>query len=1710
MRHSTLILQLALITTLAMLAACSSNDLPPAPAQPTAAAPAATAETATPGRSAPAQPAPAQTAPAAAAPTVEPVRAGQPPIVYGSPLFPMPAFPVQGAQPAFLAFAPLADTARPGLALVMSNYGQPATAWLWPTLDGEPAQPRQLSLGGAGTPFPLLGDYDEDGLADLAALSDSGIDLLLSGRGEPFTHLDRQGPASGVASGDFDGDGHLDLIASFTPNYSGHQVELLLGDGQGNLGGAASGFTLALTGAAPALAVADFDRDRSDDLAVVDDGANRLTLFFGGAEPLQRSLAFDPFDDRAASLAAGDLTGDGLADLALFFPWGAGGSAYAQLWPGTGDPAAPFDPPQQLAVPGALEAVQTGDFDSDGRLDLLFLPRYTAGSYLLLLNAPDQTGGDWPGWRRASLPVAPLAGQLALGDSNGDSFEDLAALIKGGGAGQAYNLMLLPGIAGGWIEPTRLSATANVWAVAAADFDGDGRADLAVARSPSAPDQAWPHPPNSDAVELYLARGNGYQRSASQPTGLWPLALLAADFDGDGATDLVSADYGSSQASLFRGDGRGGLQPAATLAAGLNPAGLASGDLNRDGRLDLLVANAASGEVNVFLGSGSSAFPATRGQDIAVGSNPWALALADFDADAALDLAVAQANFNIAGQPGRVLLYPGNGDGTFAAPTALADGPNPASLVAADFDGDAAPDLAVAFSDAMSTVQPAGGPRADQVVVLLNDGAGNLQPAWQSQGLAHPHHLAAADFDGDGLLDLAAGGANGGSPWESFTALSIMSGNGDGTFGAPVVFGGGSAVRGLAALDANGDGRLDLALAQPGQGLQLYANSPTLAPPVAPAAPEPEPSPAYPQPDKAPNPPPDPAAGAPWQPLVLAGTAQIDLPAGARVQELLFNPAAGLLYALDTAGTIHVLNSASLQPVAGAGAWPVHGFDLLLDETRNRLFVARQDGNETLILDPLTGQQLGKIPLSGNLALDSKRNRLYVIGTGIWLADPDTGRVLGSLPASFQLFSSYVYSPGNLSALFDDVNDRLVTRVTLGGPGSSGSVQHTDVYDGATLALLPVQFSRSYWLPDMLVAEGSGDFYATNTSMDGGVAMLSFFDPAGQLSGEIVGLGRRLLAGAEASPLYLVGRERIATVDAPTRSVVDFTPLPDEATAIASEPGVGRLVLALPDGRLLVYVPGERPAAGPGPAQPSLPADRPVVQLTASSPAAADGPQGQPLLAALVAGPAQSYGLPKELYRSADGGASWQRIDAGLLGAEAAQIVAQPGRGPASALWAVAFHGSQPAGVLRGYGAGDSWRLADLGLRHLRLTDLQLAPGTQETLFAFSSSDRRLYRSDDGGSLWRQVYADVSDFLLSPRFDQDRTLWLVNGNSDTERYAISTDGGDTWQITPTSPWWDESASADFYFSPGWPERGAAYRLAGDQAAVKPAGGANWQPLALPRAKSYFERLSFAFRQDGQFLVFYGDPGSDAAGELYWTDDDGASWQLLLDGKALGERLTALATDRTQFSRTGQLWLGAGSGRVLPYSLDELLAPPPTPSPPPAVTPTPGPPFSDTSPPGKARPDDRLASAWQQAAAELGWGLGPAQTMAMALQPFERGRMIWMSTAVPGAAAFYGPSILALATADGWEAFPDTWREGQPASDPSLAPPAGLSQPIRGFGKVWRERPEVQSRLGWATASEQGMDGLVQAFEHGLLLNVAGQTSVLYERPDGIQMWRPLP
>jgi len=235
------------------------------------------------------------------------------------------------------------------------------------------------------------------------------------------------------------------------------------------------------------------------------------------------------------------------------------------------------------------------------------------------------------------------------------------------------------------------------------------------------------------------------------------------------------------------------------VTSSANNQAIAVGDFNNDGNLDYVVASLNSAIATIMLGSGNGTFTAvtTGGAPYSVNPNPEGAVVADFNGDGNLDIAFA----NSAGNGVTILL--GNGDGTFT-PAANPAVSFAAAIAVGDFNGDGIPDLAVSNNNGSGYA----------VTILLGKGDGTFNvganvsvPQWS----LNPQGIVAMDFNGDGKTDLAVTSANGDSP--SNYVVTILLGNGDGTFTQGQTYNTGQGDQSIVGRDFNGDGVPDLAIA---------------------------------------------------------------------------------------------------------------------------------------------------------------------------------------------------------------------------------------------------------------------------------------------------------------------------------------------------------------------------------------------------------------------------------------------------------------------------------------------------------------------------------------------------------------------------------------------------------------------------------------------------------------------------------------------------------------------------------------------------------------------------------------------------------------------------------------------------------------------------------------------------------------------------------
>jgi hypothetical protein len=489
------------------------------------------------------------------------------------------------------------------------------------------------------------------------------------------------------------------------------------------------------------------------------------------AAPLFSSpfLSFDT-GNPSYSVAIGDLNGDGKPDLATANYYG--GSNTVSVFLGNGDGT--FEGRTDFVAGSSCRSVAIGDLNGDGRPDLVTGNAGTDSVSVFLGN------GDGSFGERVDFQAGIYPYSVAIGDLNGDGRPDLVTANEGGYPDYLGTVAVLLGNGDGTFGPSAAYVTGcgnrcGSYSVAIGDLNRDGNPDLVAANK------------TAGTVSVLLGSGDGTFGAKKDIAVGWHPTVAIGDLDGDGTLDLVTANKSDHTVSVLLGNGDGTFGAKTDFVTGFCPYSVVIGDLNGDGKPDLATANECSHTVSVLVGNGDGTFGAKA--DFATGYDPYFMAIGDVDGNGSPDLATANHSSTVS-----VLL--GNGDGTLGAKTVFGAGTRPSSVAIGDLNGDGDPDLAVAnwFGD------------SNAASVLLGNGDGTLEARIRVETGSAPISVAIGDLDRDGKPDLAM--ASGG--------VSVLLGNGDGTFGESMDFATGGGSCSAAIGDLNGDGIPDLATANTG------------------------------------------------------------------------------------------------------------------------------------------------------------------------------------------------------------------------------------------------------------------------------------------------------------------------------------------------------------------------------------------------------------------------------------------------------------------------------------------------------------------------------------------------------------------------------------------------------------------------------------------------------------------------------------------------------------------------------------------------------------------------------------------------------------------------------------------------------------------------------------------------------------------------------
>ena len=638
----------------------------------------------------------------------------------------------------------------------------------------------------------LLGKFSPSSFGDIIVINaGSNSAGILTGLGNglfadmlPINLGSCQSPGA-VVSGDFNGDGYLDLAVLCTAN---NKISILLNHCNGNCNGSTQFQTASLitTDDSPsALTVADYDGDGLLDFAVASTLNNEISFHLGnGSGGFQAFTSFiiSTASSVPSALANLKLGSDTKTDLVMAnLATGKIATIKNNSTSGNINFGNYTEYNSGSGLNSGVNSVSVYDLDQDGFQDVLTTNGSDGSASIFYGNA----GGNLTTSSAILVGTNPTATTIA--DTNGDAIPDFVVLNAGD---NTLSVITGNGSRSFSNSQTVVSSLNSMTALTSFDVNGDLQNDFFAVGSGTF----------NNITNFFVQEWIGSASGNLQPTtalgtditpALNPTAGVAADFTGDGKIDVAVVNQGSGSVSILKGAGNGNFSLVNTLNTGnsSNPVAIATADFRQNGKKDLVVVNQGNNSIGVFLGNADSGGTFATRVDYSTAANPTGVVIGDFDHDGFLDIAVSEGSSN------KVSVFYGDGTGSFNVNRTRADystldtlnsGAGPVGIVSADFNNDGIIDLATVNSD-------------NTISVLIGNANGTFAQA-QTYALdqnAGPVALIAADLNHDGKMDLISVNNQSGS-------INIFLGIGDGSFRTAITVSVGATPTGIVAGNFSG------------------------------------------------------------------------------------------------------------------------------------------------------------------------------------------------------------------------------------------------------------------------------------------------------------------------------------------------------------------------------------------------------------------------------------------------------------------------------------------------------------------------------------------------------------------------------------------------------------------------------------------------------------------------------------------------------------------------------------------------------------------------------------------------------------------------------------------------------------------------------------------------------------------------------------------
>ncbi|CAF0789784.1 unnamed protein product [Adineta ricciae] len=540
---------------------------------------------------------------------------------------------------------------------------------------------QNYSTGTGSCPMSIaFGYFNDDSLVDIAVTNHDSDTLgvflgytYMNGKREATYSTGSASQPRAVALGNFNSDDYLDIVMA---NYGLGNIDILLGHANATFSMQTT-FSTGVLSFPTSLAIGDVDNDEKLDVIIGNSGTESILIYYGYEnENFTRTKVYSTgVGSSPQSLAIGDFNNDRKLDIAVVNSGANNALTLMKYDMG----AFRQQVSHSLNEHSSPHSVRVGDFNNDNRLDFVVVNRDSSSIAVFL----GQGNGTFSNQTTYSTGERSNSWAVTTADLTNDSYIDIIV----SNYWQDYISIFL-GLGNGTFSNEITCSTGDDTGssdTAVGDFNDDAQLDIVVSLQ------------FSYKICILYGYGNGtfsYGEDYSTGSDSYPSSVVTADLNLDGYLDIVVANYGTWNLYVYYGQRDGTLIRAFILStgSGSSPQSLVIDDFNKDGRLDIAVANSGTDNVGIFFGAVNSTFLNQITLPTGKGSAPYGISVGDFNDDTQLDIAVANYGSNSLG----ILLGCINGTFFNQLTYKTGDYSQPWSVAVADFDNDHRLDVVIA------------------------------------------------------------------------------------------------------------------------------------------------------------------------------------------------------------------------------------------------------------------------------------------------------------------------------------------------------------------------------------------------------------------------------------------------------------------------------------------------------------------------------------------------------------------------------------------------------------------------------------------------------------------------------------------------------------------------------------------------------------------------------------------------------------------------------------------------------------------------------------------------------------------------------------------------------------------------------------------------------------------------------------------------------